>query len=90
MKTVKLYYFNLPPGKYSFKVKAYDADGRSAEKQVAVIISPPWWTSWWVYLFYALCLVAGVFFTDRMLRKKLIEKEREKTRGKRIGPVEGD
>ncbi len=78
------YYFNLPPGKYFFKVKAYGADGRSVEKQVAVVITPPWWTSWWVYLFYALCLIAGVFFTDRMLRKKLIEKERERTREKEL------
>ncbi len=74
------YYFNLPPGKYFFKVKAFGADGRSAEKQVAVIISPPWWTSWWVYLFYGLCLIAGILFTDRIRRKIVIEKERERTR----------
>ncbi len=78
------YYFNLPPGKYFFKVKAFGADGRSAEKQVAVIISPPWWTSWWVYLFYVFMFNRGILFTDRIRRKIVIEKERERTRKREL------
>jgi ligand-binding sensor domain-containing protein/signal transduction histidine kinase len=78
------FYFNLPPGKYLFKVKAYGANGRSAEKQIGVIIAPPWWTSWWAYTFYGLCLVIGIFFADRIQRKVVIEKERQRTREREL------
>jgi ligand-binding sensor domain-containing protein/signal transduction histidine kinase len=78
------FYFNLPPGKYLFRVKAYGANGRSIEKQIAVIIAPPWWTSWWAYTIYGLCLLAGIFFTDRIQRKVVIEKERERTREREL------
>ena len=78
------YYFNLPPGKYVFKVKAFGANGRSAEKQIGVFITPPWWTTGWAYSFYGLCLIAGIFFTDRIRRKKVIEKEQAKTREREL------
>ncbi len=46
------YYFNLPPGKYIFKVKAFNAAGVAAEKDIAVIITPPWWSTWWAYTLF--------------------------------------
>jgi hypothetical protein len=48
------YYFNLPPGKYIFKVKALNAAGIAAEKDITVIITPPWWNTWWAYTIFAL------------------------------------
>jgi signal transduction histidine kinase len=78
------YYFNLPPGKYVFKVKAFGSNGRSAEKQIDVIIAPPWWATWWAFAFYGLCLVAGIFFTDRIRRKVVVEKERARTKEKEL------
>ena len=48
------YYFKLPPGKYIFKVKAVNFFGLSDEKDVNVIITPPWWTTWWAYTIFVL------------------------------------
>src|SRR4029078_12898939 len=56
-----VYYFNLPPGKYIFKVKALNAAGIAAEKDIAVIITPPWWSTWWAYAILAL-LIAGLLW----------------------------
>jgi signal transduction histidine kinase/ligand-binding sensor domain-containing protein len=56
------YYFNLPPGKYIFKVKALNDAGIAAEKNIAVIISSPWWKTWWAYSLAAL-LVAVTTYT---------------------------
>jgi signal transduction histidine kinase/ligand-binding sensor domain-containing protein len=78
------YYFNIPPGNYVFRVKAYGENGRFDEKQVTVTIAPPWWTSWWAYVLYGLCLVGAIFVTDRIRRKVVIEKERAKTREREL------
>src|SRR4029077_13535981 len=34
------YYFNLPPGKYIFKVKALNAVGLAIEKNIDLVITP--------------------------------------------------
>lgn len=54
---------NLPPGKYRFRVKAYNAYGIESEKEASLnlIIQPPWWLTWWAYLFYILATLA-VFY----------------------------
>jgi ligand-binding sensor domain-containing protein/signal transduction histidine kinase len=78
------YYFNLPPGRYVFRVKVYGASGRSDEKQIAIIITPPWWRTWWAYSFYGLFLLTGIFFTDRIRRKVVIERERAKTKEREL------
>ncbi len=36
------YYYNVPPGHYTFRIRAANNEGVSSEKQLAVIISPPW------------------------------------------------
>jgi signal transduction histidine kinase len=78
------YYFNVPPGNYIFKVKASNNAGIWAEKDITIIIHPPWWQTWWAYTFYGLCLIAGIFFTDRIRRKVVIERERAKTKEREL------
>ena len=39
------YYYNIPTGHYTFRIKAVSADGIWAEKSIEVIINPPWWRS---------------------------------------------
>ena len=66
------YYFNLPPGKYIFKVKALNAAGVAAEKDIAVIITPPWWSTWWAYTIFVSLFVGFVwaFIAYRSARLK--------------------
>jgi hypothetical protein len=74
----KAYYFNVPPGKYVFRVRVSNhTNGATAEKSIPVIISPPWWQTWWAYLLYALLIVIAVILIDRMQKKKVIRKARE-------------
>ncbi len=44
------YYNNIPPGKYKFRIKAVSSYGVWAEKSIDVIITPPWWRTWWARL----------------------------------------
>ena len=47
-------YTNLDPGEYTFKVKGANNDGvwNEAETSLKIIITPPWWATWWAYGFY--------------------------------------
>ena len=52
---------NLPPGNYTFKVKAANADGIWSEpKSLNVIINPPWWKTWWAKLCYSLLIIGFI------------------------------
>ena len=50
-------YFNLPPGKYIFKIRALNSNGIQTEKSISIIISPPWWRTWWAYTIFTLLCV---------------------------------
>ena len=78
------YYFNLPPGHYNFKVKAFSANGASAEKEISMIITPPWWKRWWAYCIYGLLTIVIAFFIHRFQKERLIKAERERARVKEL------
>ena len=78
------YYYKVPPGHYVFRVKAASSNGVWAEKSIAVIISPPWWKTWWAYCIYGLITMTGVFVIHRIQKKRVIEAERERTREKEL------
>jgi signal transduction histidine kinase/ligand-binding sensor domain-containing protein/DNA-binding response OmpR family regulator len=51
----KVNYFKVPPGEYSFKIKAiHGASGIISERNIAISIAPPWWQTWWAYALYGL------------------------------------
>ncbi len=56
----KINYVNLPPGRYTFKVKAANHQGEWNDEAATFSfrIEPPFWQRWW---FIAL-MIAGVFF----------------------------
>jgi signal transduction histidine kinase/ligand-binding sensor domain-containing protein len=79
-------YTNLDPGMYTFKVKASNSDGVWSEEtaHIQVVISPPWWRTWWAYILYGAILIAGIFAVDRVQRRRLVKKEREKAQKKEL------
>lgn len=68
-------YNNLPPGKFTFKVKAVNSEGYwSNELKYSFVILPPWWQTWWVYLVYILGFVFIIWiFTGYRSRRLKVE-----------------
>ncbi len=62
------YYTRLPPGSYTFRVKACNNDGVWSPDgaSVAVEIVPHAWQTWWFRSLSAFLLVAGVFGSFRL------------------------
>ncbi len=56
-------YTNLYPGKYTFKVKATNADGvwNNNVASINIILEPPWWKTWWAYGFYVTVFLVGLW-----------------------------
>lgn len=56
-------YTNLDPGEYLFQVKASNNDGLWNEQPASlkIIVTPPFYSTWWAYFFYASVAVALIF-----------------------------
>lgn len=82
------HYSNLPPGKYTFRIRGSNSDGiwSESESHVHLIITPPVWKTIW---FKTGCFVAGllliyglILFRERSMRRNqllLSEKIKENT-----------
>ncbi|MCG2459243.1 hypothetical protein K8352_00620 [Flavobacteriaceae bacterium F89] len=79
-------YTNLDPGNYTFKVRASNAYGVWNENGLTlpIAIATPWWRTWWAYVCYALLIVLAIFIFDRVMRQRLLRKEREKNQEKEL------
>jgi ligand-binding sensor domain-containing protein/signal transduction histidine kinase len=80
----RAYYFNIPPGKYTFHVKAVNSYGVWAEKKIDIVILPPWWRTWWAYFIYTLLFIAVAFGIDRIQRRRILRAEKERNREKEL------
>jgi signal transduction histidine kinase/ligand-binding sensor domain-containing protein len=69
---------NLPPGHYTLKVRAFNADGIEAHKiyTLPLTIKAPWWQSWWFRLFALLILVGLMMLVVRNYTNRRLEKQR--------------
>lgn len=76
----KVYFTNLTPGTYTFKVKAAASNGNWDTKEASIIIQilPPWWASTWAYLLYSLAAMLLTFFIIRFYHLRIKEKNRLK------------
>ena len=79
----KAYYTNLAPATYFFEVKASNNDGIWNEKgrSIKIIITPPFWDTWWFKTFLVVSIVSGsiivVSLKKRFDLRRLDEKKRE-------------
>jgi serine phosphatase RsbU (regulator of sigma subunit)/ligand-binding sensor domain-containing protein len=73
-------YTNLDPGEYVFKVIASNSNGVWNDKGTSILITihSPWWATTWAYLAYILFAAFLVFTLDKVQKRKIIAKEREK------------
>ena len=67
-------YYNVLPGKYTFRVRAASSDKAWAERTIAVTVRPPWWKTSWAYLGYAV-LAAGLtgFAYRNVIRRERLQ-----------------
>ncbi|MEO8231690.1 MAG: two-component regulator propeller domain-containing protein [Ignavibacteriota bacterium] len=85
-------YPNLSPGEYIFRVKGSNNDAvwNEAGTSLRIIISPPFWKSWWAYLLYACFLLSALYairryemnrlsFKNQVKLDSVVLKEREET-----------
>ncbi len=80
------FYYNLPPGKYYFKVKAANSHGVWNKEPVtfSFTIKPPWWRTWWAYTLYGIIFVLTIITFDRVQRRRVLEKERHLAKEKEL------
>jgi len=76
-KSRRVYFTNLAPGSYLFRVRSTDGDGKWApnEKTLRIQILPPWWRTNRAYFIYSLLAALGVwgivaFYHNRQLEKQ--------------------
>ncbi|WP_291528061.1 hybrid sensor histidine kinase/response regulator transcription factor [Bacteroides sp. UBA939] len=72
-------YNNLPPGKYTFQVRALSHGNFSDIRSVKIQIAPPWYEMWWAYCIYVFLfglLVLGIvnYILSRMRHRREIMK----------------
>ena len=81
-------YNNLPPGTYTFKVKAANSSGVWNEEgdSIVVVVNPPWWSTWWAWVLYVLVTGAIIYYYIdyrskhlQMENQQLEEKVNERT-----------
>lgn len=64
---------HLPPGQYRFRVKAGNNDGVWNEKgaSIRILITPPFWNTWWFKLLLVSMVVALAYFLHNIRMKRL-------------------
>ena len=69
----KVYFTDLSPGTYTFKVKAAASNGSwdTREAILTIEILPPWWTSSWAYGLYTLIAALLTFFIIRFYHLRI-------------------
>jgi len=76
----KVYFTELAPGTYRFKVKASNSGGVWDQRETGLTIEilPPWWRSWWAWLLYALVVAAIVRYIIYSYHVRTEEKNRRR------------
>ncbi len=72
----KATYTNLAPGNYTFRVQATNSDGKwnSQGTSLNILISPPWWQTYWALGLYVVLVTMVVL----LFRKYLLHTERKR------------
>ncbi len=63
-------YKGIPPGKYTFKLKATDSKGKWMDEMrtIKIVIEPPFWKSIWAYILYLIVIVVIYYFIISEIR----------------------
>ena len=74
-------YTNLSQGDYRLRVRSKNIYGAIGKEDVFKFkVLPPWYLSWWAYSIYTLLIIFGIYGTDKVMRRRVIKKERDKAK----------
>jgi ligand-binding sensor domain-containing protein len=75
-------YSNLPPGEYLFKLKGSNSAGlwSKNEIQLGIIISQPYWQTWWFYLIIIFVVIGLIVYFFALRIQKYLAVERIKAK----------
>lgn len=77
-------FFAVPPGNYKLIIRAVNAEGTTTEKMLNILITPPWWKTWWAYCLYALLFIIAGWQIYLYQKRYILGKERERSREKEL------
>ncbi len=77
-------FFAVPPGNYTLRIRAVNAEGTTSEKILNILITPPWWKTWWAYALYALLFIIAGWQVYLYQKRYILGKERERSREKEL------
>jgi signal transduction histidine kinase/ligand-binding sensor domain-containing protein len=80
----RIRFFKIPTGKYLLKIKTPNPNGKWNEKNLEVLIAPPFYLNAWAYGFYFLFLCAGVYIIHKTQKARVLRKERERIKDREL------
>ena len=74
-------YNYLPPGEYTFMVKAENSDGISSRNitTLKITVTPPFWKTWWFLGLLSLLAITVLYTIDRERIKRLADLQKVRT-----------
>ncbi|MBA4167137.1 MAG: hybrid sensor histidine kinase/response regulator, partial [Chitinophagaceae bacterium] len=74
----KVYFTNLEPGRYVFRVMAgHDGIWSNSPRELVIQVTPPWWATAWAYSIYCLAGLTLIYFLSRIYHN-MQENKKEK------------
>lgn len=68
-------YNNLPPGRYTFSVRAVNHGEYSSARTISIIIIPPWYQTWWANCLYACLIVLLIYGVVLIVKSRMLHKK---------------
>ena len=74
----EVFIYHLDPGEYTLHVKGSNNDGVWNEEgtSLKIIITPPWWATWWAKILYFILAVIALYTLYRYLLNQQNKKEK--------------
>ncbi|MFC5412404.1 two-component regulator propeller domain-containing protein [Larkinella bovis] len=68
---------SLPPGTYTFRVKAANSNGfwTNNVASIQILVRPPWWGSWWAYGLYGLLIGGAIWGYVRLSTSRIRQRQ---------------
>ena len=70
--------YRMAPGTYMLRIRANEADEHwddCPERQLRIVVEPPFWRSWWAYLLYVAAALAILYFAWHYYHSRQLSRE---------------